>query len=213
MVPIFGSSEVFSFAIMLIPLYFLSTKKLNFMLYPTLAAPILIFINEAFNLPFLDFTASHKLILAYSAIGAFMILMMMRSNWNFTQALPIATLLVFAGSFYWEIPYLITNAFISGFEWDWILHISGIVPFIALYYLVGIEPTDNTKTTLVLFSLGFYVSIIIMIMFYVPFKTGNEAIWDAPIYLANRLICTYLLFRIYNTVTPPRKGIIYKDKD
>jgi len=207
-----GSIEIFNAAIMLLPLYVLGTKKLNFLIYPTLAAPIPFILNEALNLHWFDFVASRRLIIAYGLIGVvFIFTMIYRYRWNYTQALPVATILVMAGSYYWEIPYLIRNAFLLGFEWDWILHVGGIVPFIALFYLLGTEPRMYTSYKIMFATVGVALSVLLMVVMPVPPGPMPESVWDSYPYLLNRVVDTSILFIVFNTSTPPTKGVLYHD--
>lgn len=189
------------------PLYFVGTKKLNFLVYPITAFPVVL--GAAFYFHLLDFIPSQHLIMAYTLIGTiFIYTLVVRRKWDITQAIPITMILVMAGSLYWEIPYHIRNAFLVGFEWDWILHASSLISVFALLFFIGLSPASSTRNKLLLLTLGFAVSIVMIIYYPVPPKVGSEDIWDSPQYLLNRIIDTAILFSIFNTVQRPVRGII-----
>jgi len=208
------SIDIMSIFIVSLPLYFVGTKRLNLLIYPTLVAPIPFIIAEIFNLSVINTISSHQLIIAYGLLGVTMIFLLMNKyGWNYTQALPMSVLIVMAGSFYWEIPYLIRNAFLVGFEWDWILHISRIFTLIAPFYLIGTDKLMYNSYKLMYFVAGLLISVIFMVAIPVAPGTGGEAIWDSLPYLLNRVVCTGILFVILNTRVPPKRGIIFKDKE
>jgi hypothetical protein len=190
-----------------LPFYFINTKKLNFLVYPILVSPIIYVLAIYFNL--LDFIGSQRLIFAYMLVGAIFVYTLVKlRSWDLTQAVPITMILIMAGGLYWEIPYLIRNAFLSGFEWDWILHISRLASIAALVFFIGFSPASSFKNKILLLSLGFALSIVIMSYYPVPPHTPGEDVWDTPIYLLNRIVDTGILFSIFNTVKRPVRGIL-----
>ena len=116
-------------------------------------------------------------------------------RWEFPRAVVASSLLVFAGSFYWELPLIIRNAFLVGFEWDWLVHIIGIIPLLFIRDYVGWK---LTRRNLALIGAGLLISVIIMVAFPIAPGTGTGVEWNSAPYLFNRVACTLILFNAMN---------------
>lgn len=134
-----------------------------------------------------------KLFVVYLELGfAFTLYLMLKKRWNFPQAASISVLLVFIGSYYWESPYLISNAFILGFEMDWFLHLLGLM---FVWFIKDTVGWKTDKWTLIMVGLGFVSATIFMLGWYIPPDTQAFGdVWNSPYYLADRIICTTIAF-------------------
>lgn len=207
--------DVMSIFIVSLPFYFLNTKKLNFLLIPTLIAPMPLLMAQIFGQHTFDLLlSSQRLILMYGLVGVTMIYLLMRKyNWDYAQALPVSVLIVMAGSFYWEIPYLVRNAILVGFEWDWILHVSMIAALFAPFLLIGTDKKMYTSYKIMYFVAGLAISMFYIVVLPVAPGVGGEEIWDSLPYLLNRAVCTGILFVILNVRVPPKVGVIFGKKE
>lgn len=152
---------------------------------------------------FLYLFNSHALLVTYCVLGtAFTWFLMKRKGWNYPQAISIAFLAVFIGSFYWEIPYLVRNAFITGFEWDWLLHILFVFPIWYINKTIGWGGISKTKM-LTLIITGLIISILFMLNNPIEHGSTETIIWDSWYYLLNRVIGTTLIFSLMNKDTVP----------
>lgn len=153
--------------------------------------------------------SSFKLMYLYSILGCvFTWYLMDVKKWHLPQALSISALAAFIGSFYWEAPYIIRNAILVGFEWDWLLHI--MVIFLVWYIRNSVGWCRDRRKLILLTCGGFVVSIILMILNPVPVYSDKSttvvvwdaahyaAVWNSAYYLMNRVICTTIIFILIN---------------
>ncbi len=144
-----------------------------------------------------DIFASAKLVFLYSVLGGvFTWYLMDVREWHFPQALSISALVVHIGSYYWEVPYIIRNAILIGFEWDWVLH--AMVIFLVWYIKDSVGWCPDRRRIIYLTSIGLIISTIIMILAPVPPGVSAAERWNAPHYLLNRVICTTIIFILIN---------------
>ena len=141
---------------------------------------------------------SHRLLFMYSALGTVYTAYYMKyRGWNYPQAISISFLAIFVGSFYWEVPYNIRNMFITGFEYDWLLHLLFIFPIWYLNITVGWRKISNTRKIILVIT-GLLISLLFMLNYPVAPNTEAAAVWDSPYYLINRIICTTMFFYLIN---------------
>lgn len=117
-------------------------------------------------------------------------------KWHLPQSLSISALATFIGSFYWEAAYIVRNAILIGFEWDWFLHI--LVFFYVWYIKDSVGWCPDKKKFIALICTGHIVSILFMV--FNPVAPGMVApeMWNSPYYLLNRVICTTIIFILIN---------------
>lgn len=135
-----------------------------------------------------------SLMVFYTTIGlVFTHILMFRYKWHLPQAMSMSALIVFIGSFYWESPYLIRNAFLLGPELDWVLHITGLMFF---WYIKDTVGWKKDPITLVLVVFGFFMATVFMKFGPLPSPDPTKAyiVWNSPYYLSDRLICTVIAF-------------------
>lgn len=141
--------------------------------------------------------ASTKLMFLYSILGCvFTWYLMEYKGWHFPQALSISALAVHIGSYYWEAPYIIRNAILVGFEWDWVLH--AMVIFLALYIRDTVGWCPDKKKLISLLGIGLIISMIVMILAPISPGVGTAVRWNAPLYLLNRVVCSTIIFILIN---------------
>jgi len=141
--------------------------------------------------------ASSKLVFLYSILGCvFTWYLMEYREWHFPQALSISALAVHISSYYWEAPYIIRNAILVGFEWDWFLHV--MVIFLVWYIKDSVGWCPDRRRLVYLVSIGLIVSTIIMILYPIAPGVGASMIWNAPHYLLNRAVCSIIIFMLVN---------------
>jgi len=141
--------------------------------------------------------ASAKLVFLYSLLGCvFTWYLMNVKEWHLPQALSISALVVNIGSYYWEAPYIIRNAILVGFEWDWFLHV--MVIFLVWYVRNSVGWTPNKRKLVYLTSIGLIISTVIMIIDPIPLGVIVATKWNAPLYLLNRTVCSTIIFVLIN---------------
>jgi hypothetical protein len=172
------------------------------LIIPILAI-VVIGITNIIDPSILWFVTNQRLIVSYSSVGLiFAWHLMNNKGWPFPQALSFSALCVFAASFYWEIPWLVRNAWVHGFEPDWALHILVIFPYWYLKNAVGWNRNYDTMGLVAIFCIGIVISTVFLYAKPIPPTglVGNAwQFWDSPHYLANRVICTWLTFLLFNT--------------
>ena len=120
-------------------------------------------------------------------------------NWDLPSALSISALICMCGSFYWELPIIIQNYIIRGWENDIILQLAGLCYF--LFIAVEVGWIINRKSILLL-SIGLLVSIsITYLMGPVP-TISPSSYWNSPPYMFVRLFCTLILFKLLKKDVP-----------
>jgi len=141
--------------------------------------------------------ATTRLMFLYSILGCgFTWYLMDIKKWYVPQALSISALAVFIGSFYWEVPYIIRNAILVGFEWDWFLH--GMVIFLVWYVKDNVGWCPDKRKLAYLVSVGLIVSVIVMLIDPIAPGALAPTKWNDLHYLLNRAICTVIVFILIN---------------
>lgn len=132
------------------------------------------------------------LFLFFGFLGYGFSLFLWRRGWRYTEAIAVAALCCFVGGFLWEVPYLIRNAFITGFQWDWLLHLLRLyfVAFLSGYWLV-------TKRGVALIAFALLVSVFAIAISPLPPGHATEIYnWNSPIYMICRLVSTLVVFTL-----------------
>ena len=141
--------------------------------------------------------ASAKLVFLYSMFGCvFSWYLMNVKEWHLPQALSISALVANIGSYYWEVPYLIRNAILVGFEWDWFLH--GMVIFLIWFIKDNVGWCPNRRRLICLTGIGLLISTAIMILDPIAPGVSAPMKWNAPHYLFNRVVCSIIVFMLIN---------------
>ena len=130
------------------------------------------------------------LFLLYGTLASAFALYLRTRGWPPIRAIAIGGLSIYVGSYYWEVPYILRNAFITGYENDWWFHAWGLV------YMLFIAFTVGWRREWWLLLLGWVVSIAVMTLVPVAPMGGSTQIWNSPPYLANRIICTLITFAL-----------------
>ena len=172
------------------PLWFVKTRRFDRFLTPLLAVGYGIIWFLLMN----SGADALVLIMFYYVMGSVLALFFMKGL-NLFRALSASFMIVFAGSFYWEIPYLVRNAALVGFEWDWIVHVIGIIPILFIRDYIG---WNLTRRNVALLGVGVLISLCAMWIMPIAPGTGTGAEWNSPLYLFNRLACTLILFNAMN---------------
>lgn len=135
----------------------------------------------------------------YGGLGLiFTNILMVGYKWNAPQAISASALIAFIGSFYWEVPYLVRNAFVTGPQWDWLLH-----PMFLLYvWFLSVTVGWGRKHRVTLVASGILISVLFMLNWNIPAGVGGGAIWNSPYYLLNRAICVGIVFTMINKSKP-----------
>lgn len=179
-------------------LFNFKTDKLDRLFKPFAICLVVVVIAgfaSSVNVPIRSIYTTVRLMLLYSILGCvFTWYLMDTKKWHLPQALSISALAVFIGSFYWETPYLIRNAILTGFEWDWLLHI--MVVFLVWYIRDSVGWCPDRRKLVYLTSIGLVISMIVMIIDPIP--PGATANWNAPHYLLNRAVCSIIIFILIN---------------
>lgn len=132
------------------------------------------------------------LALFYASIGLFLgFLLSFKYHWSFFSALSGGAIVTLSGSVYWEIPYIIRNAFITGPERDWFWHIVG---FLYLYMGIRRIRLHAGYWSFVALFLGLAISCAYIVFNPIPPGVGGGETWNTWYYLSNRMICTLILF-------------------
>jgi hypothetical protein len=179
--------------------YFKSKKLNNLMVVLMPVAIMLLGISYLLKgmIPFLNNVIQANpiitLFMFYIGVGfVFALYLMVVKKWDFPQAIAISVLVVFIGSHYWEVPYLITNAFILGFQLDWVLH---LVSLMFVWFILKTTGWKTDKKSLGLIVLGLVIATLFMLGWYIPpSANANETVWNTPYYMLDRLICTVIVF-------------------
>jgi len=203
-----------TFLILLMPsvmLYPFNTKKLNYLYLPIALTILSLPISDLFSLHWFDSLNSHALVSTYSLVGLlFLTILMFALKWNFTQAFPTIVLLASASSYYWEMPYIVRNIWLIGFDFAWLSHVLFPVPFVALYFMIGSSSVKKSnKIFAILF--GFLISIYCMLIYPIPPGMGWAEDWDSLFYLSNRVVCMLMMFYCFVSLDGKQK-FRYREK-
>lgn len=106
-------------------------------------------------------------------------------NYNLTRALSVSAMSCLLASYYWEVPWLIRNAVIVGFETDWFLHLFGGFFVWFLYKNVGFKNSWKTGLALI-FALG--LSAYYMFYSQIPPFVTDALVWNSKEFIFIRLV-------------------------
>lgn len=139
----------------------------------------------------------------YIVLGfSFATYLMASKQWKFPQAISISTLVTFIGGFYWQSPYLVSNAFILGFQLDWVLHLTGLM---FVWFVANTTGWKTDKASLSAVALGFVITIVFMLGWYIPPNSpahDSYKIWNSPYYMLDRAVCTVIAFLAIKKTAP-----------
>jgi hypothetical protein len=141
------------------------------------------------------------MIFYFSLAVTFTYYLIVTKNWNLPQAISIGIICAFIGSYYWETPFLLYNAYTRGFEPEWVLHIMGLMFVWFVHKSVGWK---KDIATLFIVSGGFVLAGIFMRFGEIPSPLGIEQyrVWNSAYYMTIRLICTLISFYAVNKSIP-----------
>lgn len=115
-------------------------------------------------------------------------------SWKFSKALPAAAVATFTASYFWEAPYLVRNAFITGLEGDWAWHLVGLLYFNWVRLKVG-----HNKHAWLIIPLGLAVSSAYIYFWPIPPHVVGPEIWNSAYYMSNRLVCILIYYASLRT--------------
>jgi len=180
---------------------FISIYKYSLVLGLFVFVGLMEYVVSAFNFIYNSYPTSFLMIFYFTLSLTFTLYLIVVKNWNFPQAISISIICAFIGSFYWETPFLLYNAYTRGFEPEWVLHIMGLMFVWFVHKSVGWK--KDTTTLFVVFG-GFILATIFMIFGEVPSPLGIEQyrVWNSVYYMTIRLICTLISFYAVNKSIP-----------
>jgi len=183
-------------------LYSVKTKRLDFLvIFQVLIAAILL-VFEVYpptqNAVVTLFPSWRLLTTYYVLCAVFTWILVVKYGWHYPQAISISALVAFVGSYYWEAPYLIRNAFITGPQWDWGLHLLVIFPIWFLTITVGWTRRLGGYGRWLLFLAGLAIAAAFMVFNPVPYGVTSTDVWDSAYYLADRAIACVIVFLLVN---------------
>jgi len=199
-------AEIIRFASFLLPipfmiLFYIKTDKLDFLKkYGILA----LFIPILANLYFTDIGFNLGLITTYIIFVLFGASIFNSKGWTYPRALSLSFLLIYFGSFLWELPIIIYTIIIrGGIDGAFPLHIIYIFPMLFVY-----EKIKTNRTKKELFNLGTQTIIYSVLILFVLIISSID-IWNITqattvnqsiaqiLWMINRIIVTIVLFSIY----------------
>lgn len=192
-------------------LFYVKTDRLN-SIFTSIYKYVLVFslfifvglmeyVVSAFNFIYNSYPTSFLMIFYFVLAMSFTLYLINVNQWNFPQAISISMICAFIGSFYWEIFFLLYNAYTRGFEPEWVLHIMGLMFVWFVHKSVGWK---KDIATLFIVSGGFVLAGIFMRFGEIPPPLGIEQyrIWNSAYYMTIRLICTLISFYAVNKSIP-----------
>ena len=145
-----------------------------------------------------DISKSTPLFVMYSTLGLiFATVLIHICEWHAPQALATSVICIYISSFLWEVPYLIRNAFITGFETDWILHLFGL--FFVWFIHKGPGWTTESDLMPFLLAMSLATSIFVMMFRPIPLDVYDAAAWNSAPYLFNRIVSAVAVFLMLET--------------
>ena len=140
----------------------------------------------------------------YGSLALAFTLILMKLGWHGPQALSAGFLTAFVGSYFWEVPIIVKNAFITGPTGDWFLHALGLF---YVYFMVDTVGWVVTWRNVSLILIGLAISTIFMLNWSVAPVTSitgaNPGVWNSGYWMLNRLIGALITFTVIRK-TPPR---------
>lgn len=116
----------------------------------------------------------------YGLMGLFFAYDLRCRGWHVMRAFTAAAMCVYLGSFYWETPLILRNAFITGFENDWLAHLQGLVYLGFTSWFIGWKRMWPLPLGLIIGSLAIFL----------PTNLG----WNTTPFLLIRGICTIIVY-------------------
>ena len=114
--------------------------------------------------------------------------MMCRVYWvNLPKAVSISAIACVLSSYYWELPWLVRNAVLVGYENDWILHLLGLVFLWFLVKFVGFKKTWGVAGRLLAVLA---LSTWYMIFTGIPPGASSARMWNGWGFMAIRTMST-----------------------
>jgi len=110
---------------------------------------------------------------------------LLRTSYDAPQAISVAAMTVFLSSYWWEIPWLVRNAWITGFEWDWLLHALGLFYLWFLHEAVGFRKNLDAVVAL-LVSLS--ISTLYMVLVNIPLGVHDPYVWNSVGFMEIRIL-------------------------
>jgi len=149
-----------------------------------------------------------RLIILYSYM--FLILSYMIATFyqfNLVKAVSVGGLICVLSSYLWEVPWLVKNAVVVGWEDDWILHLMGLFYYWYIRDAIGFKKDYPTKLMIALF-LGFST----WYMFYTGIGPNvyDAMVWNANNFMYLRIASIFVVFQ--SLVLPVRKMNTIEDK-
>jgi len=139
----------------------------------------------------------------YGCLALIFALVLMGLRWHAPQALSAGFLTAFVGSYFWEVPYIIRNALITGPTGDWFLHAIGLF---YVYFMAGAVGWQlNIRSALLIIG-GLAISTIFMLNWQVAPVSSASAyrpdIWNNGYWMLNRIIGACIMFTIIRKSPP-----------
>ena len=110
---------------------------------------------------------------------------------NLIWSLSVGGLTCIVSSYLWEVPWLIKNAIVTGFETDWILHLAGVFFFWFLKDKIGFKQEKTIKIMIATF-----LAFSTWHMFYTGIgpKMYESVIWNGNDFMFIRAVSIFVVF-------------------
>jgi len=204
------------FPVVMIFLYGYKTSKLNNfyqIFYLHLLAVLFVYVIFMFiqhDMPYVFYLFSTYpttyLMTFYGLIClAFTYYLIVVREWDFPQAFAISVICTSIGTFFWEIPTIIYNLFMVGYEVDIFLQLFVILFFIFVYGTCGWK---SDRKTIFVFLFGVVISILFLYFRPImPQNISNESLyWNSPYFMINRFINTVIVLYCVSKNKPMEKS-------
>lgn len=171
--------------------YYVKTQWLDCLIILQIVYPLLLV-----NIPVNDLFETYPtfyIMMWYSILGVcYSVWLQDKYKWHFPQAMSIAALATFIGSYLWEVPILMKNVFSTNL-FDWMLHGYGllIVWFIAV--TVGWVSLSKALPGI---TLSFAISMICMLLMPTTTSVMSPMESNSAIYVFNRIASTLIVFKL-----------------
>ena len=141
-----------------------------------------------------------RLIIFYSYM--FMILSYMLATFyqfNLVKAVSVGGLICVLSSYLWELPWLVKNAIVIGWEDAWILHLMGLFYFWYMKNAIGFKKDYPTKLMIALFLV-----LSTWFMFYTGIGPNfyDAVVWNSNSFMYIRITSIFVVFQ--SLVLPTR---------
>lgn len=149
----------------------------------------------------------NHLFILYGSLALIFALTLMKLGWHAPQALSAGFLTAFVGSYLWETPYIIRNAFITGPQGDWFLHAVGLF---YVYFMAGTVGWQVNRRSALLITCSLLVSTAFMLNWQIPPLSSTSVVipdlWNNDYWMLNRAIGTCITFMVIRKSPPVVKG-------